>query len=228
MYNIKIRDINPTARYNVTMTAYDDSADVETKTMDGETLIAMINGCAHLYDIDAELIPAEPETTAETTETAQGTQDAEQAAGTTETAEPEQNGRDARIDEIARAVCHEIVASDYRKKQRVTAKRIREAERAGVPTVRMGYCVGQSLLRDIEPDYYTAGIYGWNFDVYQIAGLTICTGYRGMIGAKAVKTAKYEARIIDECTPFKRAKILAEWIAANLDALQAAREGARV
>lgn len=212
MYNIKIRDINPTAHYNVTMTAYGDSADVETKTMDGDTLIAMINGCAHLYDIYAELITAEPETTAETTETAQGTQD----------------GRDARIAEITRAVCHEIVASDYRRKQRVTAKRIREAERAGVPTVRVGYCMGQSLLRDIEPDYYTAGIYGWNFDVYQIAGLTICTGYRGMIGAKAVETAKYEARVIDECTPFKRAKILAEWIAANLDALQAAREGATV
>lgn len=159
---------------------------------------------------------AEPETeTAETIET-------------TETAEPEQTERDARIAEITRAVCHEIVASDYRRKQRVTAKCIREAERAGAPTVRVGYCMGQSLLRDIEPDYYTAGIYGWNFDVYQIAGLTICTGYRGMIGAKAVETAKYEARAIDEHTPFRRAKILAEWIAANLDALQAAREGARV
>lgn len=105
MYNINIRDINPTARYNVTMTAYNDSADVETKTMDGETLIAMINGCAHLYDIDAELVPAEPEApttetetaeqTTETTETAeaaeteQGTQDAEQATETAPAAETE-------------------------------------------------------------------------------------------------------------------------------------------
>ena len=86
MYNIKIRDINPTARYNVTMTAYDDSADVETKTMDGETLIAMINGCAHLYDIDAELIPADPTTETETAEQ------------TTETTQDEQ--RDARIIEL--------------------------------------------------------------------------------------------------------------------------------
>lgn len=206
MYNIKIRDINPTARYNVTMTAYDDSADVETKTMDGDTLIAMINGCAHLYDIDAELIPAEPETTAETTEAAQ---DAE---------------RGDRIADITGAIRREKLASVYRTKQRTTARNIREAMRAGAPTVYVGYCDAWAMLSGITPDYYTAGVYGWNCDIYIIAGLTICTGYRGMIGERAIGTPKHEQMARAAADPDERSAILADWIADNLDAL---REGAR-
>ena len=146
---------------------------------------------------------------------------------TTETAETEQPERDARIADILDAVRREIVAGYYRRKQRITARCIREAERAGAPTVRVGYCGAQYLLSGIEPDYYTVGVYGWNCDIYRIAGLTICTGYRSMIGAPAVDTAEYErkARIAD--TAEERIKLLAEWIAANLDAIQAAREGAR-
>ena len=76
----------------------------------------------------------------------------------------------------------------------------------------------------------TAGVYGWNCDVYTIAGLTICTGYRGMVGTPAVLTADYEQRARAAAGEDERSAILAEWIAANLDALkgaQAAREGAR-
>ena len=134
---------------------------------------------------------------------------------------------DARIADILDTVRREIVAGYYRQKQRVTARCIREAERAGAPTVRVGYCGAQWLLSYLTPAYYTAGVYGWNCDVYTIAGLTICTGYRGMVGEPAVLTADYERRARaaadeDECNA-----ILAEWIAANLDAIQAAREGAR-
>lgn len=205
MYNIKIRDINPPARYNVTMTAYDDSADVETKTMDGETLIAMINGCAHLYDIDAELIPAEPETTAETTETAQ---DAE---------------RESRIADIIRDI--RASRAPYRTKYRTTAKAIRDAMRAGTPTVALGYCELQRLLGCADPEAYTAGVYGWNFDVYRLGGLTICTGYRGMIGAD-VDTAAAEkaASACDRADLDARERMLAEWIYTTLAAL---REGGR-
>ena len=217
MYNIKVRDINPTAYYNVTMTAYDDSADVETKTMDGETLIAMINGCAHLYDIDAELIPAEPEApNAEATETA------EPADETAQDAE-----RGDRIADITGAIRREKLASVYRTKQRTTARNIREAMRAGAPTVYVGYCDAWAMLSGIAPYYYTAGVYGWNCDIYIIAGLTICTGYRGMIGERAVLTADYERRARAAAGGNERNAILAEWIAANLDAIQAAREGAR-
>lgn len=204
MYNIKIRDINPTARYNVTMTAYNDSADVETKTMDGETLIAMINGCAHLYDIDAELIPAEAETT-ETTETAQGVE------------------RDERIADIIRDI--RASRAPYRTKYRTTAKAIRDDMRAGTPTVALGYCELQCLLGCADPEAYTAGVYGWNFDVYRLGGLTICTGYRGMIGADIdTATAEKAAAALDRADLDTREHMLAEWIYTTLAAL---REGAR-
>lgn len=210
MYNIKIRDINPTARYNVTMAAYNDSADVETKTMDGEALIAMINGCAHLYDIDAELIPAEPETTPETTETAETAQDAQGAE------------REKRIADIIRDI--RASRAHYRTKYRITAKAVRDAMRAGAPTVAIGYCE-LHLLECADPEAYTAGVYGWNFDVYRLGGLTICTGYRGMIGVDVdTTTIRKAAAALDSADLDARERMLAEWIYTTLAAL---REGAR-
>lgn len=44
-----------------------------------------------------------------------------------------------------------------------------------------GYCNLQNLLRYQSKDYYTCGIYGWNFDVYTFGDYAITTGYRGMI-----------------------------------------------
>ena len=152
---------------------------------------------------------------------------AEPETETAETAEPEQTERDARIAGILDDVRGEIVAGYYRKKRRVTARCIRESERAGVPTVRVGYCGAQWLLSYLTPAYYTAGVYGWNCDVYTVAGLNICTGYRGMVGEPAVLTADYERRARAAADEDERSAILAEWIAANLDAIQTAREGAR-
>lgn len=51
--------------------------------------------------------------------------------------------------------------------------------------IAIGYCGADHLLRGIEPRAYTCGVYGWNFDVYEVHGLTICTGYRGMPGRNA-------------------------------------------
>lgn len=43
----------------------------------------------------------------------------------------------------------------------------------------VGYCEAQYLLNGKTPDYYTAGVYGWNADVYIIDFNTvIVTGYR--------------------------------------------------
>ena len=211
MLNISTKTINPTASYRVTMTD-PDFGSTEVKTMTGADLKELAFAVGHLYDMTADII--------ETTETA------EQTAETTETAET--TGRADRIADIMAEIRNAKLRYALTAKQRVTAKCIREAKNAGAPTVCVGYCEAQHLLSGIEPDYYTTGIYGWNFDVYRIAGLTICTGYRGMIGAPAVDTAEYErkARIAD--TAEERIKLLAEWIAANLDAVQAAREGARV
>lgn len=66
-----------------------------------------------------------------------------------------------------------------------------------------GYCDLQTLLRNHSPIAYTCGVYGWNFDVYEVNGLTICTGYRGMPGRRANNINKYERKartIMDEYT----------------------------
>lgn len=109
-------------------------------------------------------------------------------------------------------------------KGRITARCIREAERAGRPTVRVGYCGLQDALSGIAPDYYTAGVYGWNCDVYTIAGLTICTGYRPAAGVRAagVRELADACRDADAAT---RDRLFAAWIVTNRER---AREGARV
>ena len=58
--------------------------------------------------------------------------------------------------------------------------------------VSVGYCDLQTLLRYHSPVAYTCGVYGWNFDVYEVNGLTVCTGYRGMPGRRANNIGKYE------------------------------------
>ena len=60
--------------------------------------------------------------------------------------------------------------------------------------VSVGYCDLQTLLRNHAPIAYTSGVYGWNFDVYEVYGLTICTGYRGMPGRTANNVREYESR----------------------------------
>lgn len=57
-----------------------------------------------------------------------------------------------------------------------------------------GYCDLSHLLRGHEPQAYTAGIYGWNFDIYHVHGLTICTGYRNMPGRRAANIREYETK----------------------------------
>lgn len=85
-----------------------------------------------------------------------------------------------------------------------------------------GYCDLQFLLWGHSPVAYTCGVYGWNFDVYEINGLTICTGYRGMPGRRAKNIAEYEKRaraiVEDYRIPYnerleKVEKVLAEFVA---------------
>lgn len=59
--------------------------------------------------------------------------------------------------------------------------------------VSAGYCDLQTLLRNHAPTAYTSGVYGWNFDVYEMYGLTICTGYRNMPGPRAHGIREYES-----------------------------------
>lgn len=49
--------------------------------------------------------------------------------------------------------------------------------------IRVGYCNAYNLLRDIEPVYYTNGIYGWLQDTYYVDSDTIIsTGYAPVRG----------------------------------------------
>ena len=80
-------------------------------------------------------------------------------------------------------------------KYRTTAKELRN--NSGY-IVSAGYCDLQDLFRDISPNAYTCGVYGWNFDVYDLdeggVPLTVCTGYRGMVGKRAEGIEEYEAK----------------------------------
>lgn len=76
-------------------------------------------------------------------------------------------------------------------KYKTTAKAIRE----GAMNPRSaGYCDLSYLLTNHSPVAYTCGVYGWNFDVYEVYGLTICTGYRGMVGKRLEGIAEAEAK----------------------------------
>ena len=79
-------------------------------------------------------------------------------------------------------------------KYKTTSKAIKEGYYHIIP---VGYCELQSLLKYKRPNAYTCGVYGWNYDVYDIGGRAICTGYRGMPSANVKKDSyaiakKYE------------------------------------
>lgn len=57
-----------------------------------------------------------------------------------------------------------------------------------------GYCELYYLLRAHEPIAATYGIYGWNFDLYDIDGVAICTGYRRMAGKRAEHGDEYNQK----------------------------------
>ena len=61
-------------------------------------------------------------------------------------------------------------------KTKITKKAIMSAYRN---VIKVGYCDMQDVLKCREPNFYTAGVYGWNADVYVIDYDTvIVTGYR--------------------------------------------------
>lgn len=107
-------------------------------------------------------------------------------------------------------------------KFKTTAKYIRSVY--GNNAIQLGYCEACHLLRSHEPIAYTSGVYGWNFDLYYIEGVAICTGYRGMCGSRpAVPVTEYEkaASAIwgDYSRPYEERaaeveKLVYEWLTA--------------
>ena len=76
-------------------------------------------------------------------------------------------------------------------KYKTTAKAIRGGY---YKIIKAGYCELQGLLSYKSPISYTCGYYGWNFDVYDIDGVAIATGYRGMPS----KNSKADYKLIRE------------------------------
>jgi hypothetical protein len=76
-------------------------------------------------------------------------------------------------------------------KFKTTAKELKEGYNYIIST---GYCDIQSLFSYKNPIAYSSGIYGWNFDVYDIDGIAITTGYRGMPS----KRSKSDYKLIHE------------------------------
>ena len=60
-------------------------------------------------------------------------------------------------------------------KMKVTKKSVLNAfgNVYGIP-----YCDCYQLFRSLDCHMYTAGIYGWNCDIYTVNGVAITTGYR--------------------------------------------------
>lgn len=60
-------------------------------------------------------------------------------------------------------------------KVKITNKELRD----GYYTIRLGYCDAQDILKFQPARFYNSGVYGWNYDVFEIDwNLAICTGYR--------------------------------------------------
>lgn len=71
-------------------------------------------------------------------------------------------------------------------KYKTTAKELRRCY-SNNRAIAIGYCEAQYLLYYQNPNCYTAGVYGWNFDGYELQGIKgdnvlITTGYRGTFG----------------------------------------------
>ena len=55
---------------------------------------------------------------------------------------------------------------------------MREVRKNYRTIIAIGYCKAQALLRHETPFAYSAGVYGWSCDYYDIDGVCISTGYR--------------------------------------------------
>lgn len=84
-------------------------------------------------------------------------------------------------------------------KRKTTIKALKETNKN---LVFAGYSDLQTLLKYHSPNAYHAGVYGWNFDVYELGGLTLCTGYRAMPGREANNVNDYERRAKEICNDY--------------------------
>lgn len=87
--------------------------------------------------------------------------------------------------------------------------------------IKVGYCDMQDALKWREPNFYTAGVYGWNADVYVIdCDTVIVTGYRPFgnveLTREVINTLNKCAESITHYLKYDMAKI---YLNNNLDEL---------
>jgi hypothetical protein len=96
-----------------------------------------------------------------------------------------------------------IKKEGYKMKYKTTAKALKNGY---YKIISVGYCDLQSLLSYQKPVAYSSGVYGWNFDVYEVNGVAIVTGYRGM----PEKNSKTSYELIKEYEDRSQGKTAAE------------------
>lgn len=65
-------------------------------------------------------------------------------------------------------------------KKKTTIKNIKN----NYKTFYCGYCDLQHIFSLEEAQFYNAGVYGWNCDIYTSGNIAITTGYRNMTGKR--------------------------------------------
>lgn len=68
-----------------------------------------------------------------------------------------------------------------------------DAQRLGFPVLRVGADTLYHLLINHEPVGYNAGVYGWNWDAYEVGGVVICAGHRNKPGVVPYGAREYDA-----------------------------------
>lgn len=103
-------------------------------------------------------------------------------------------------------------------KTKITKKAIMSVYRN---VIKVGYCDMQDALKWREPNFYTAGVYGWNADAYVIdIDTVIVTGYRPFgnieLSREVIDTLNKCAKSITRYLNYDLAKI---YLRNNLDEL---------
>ena len=86
--------------------------------------------------------------------------------------------------------------------------KLRDAKK--LDPVKVSYCKMFNLLRDLKPFAYYTNNYGWRFDLYEVNGVYISTGY-GAIGRvvscdinEKIKGLEREAWELRSCYPYEK------------------------
>lgn len=57
-------------------------------------------------------------------------------------------------------------------------QKITKSDLRGRVVIRAGYCAAYYLTRGLERLGYNSGVYGWNYDAFDLGGVILVTGYR--------------------------------------------------